>query len=156
MFADVDYSNSEVREDVVRWGEWIGRELPISGMRLDAVKHYSEDFLREFIRHLDRTVGKNWFYVAEYWRDDLDLLAGYMKRMGNRLSLFDVPLVSNLARISMAPKPDLRTVFKDTLALHHPRNAVTFVQSHDTVRRRLPKPKFPGLTHHSKNAAPSR
>jgi alpha-amylase len=133
MFADVDYSNPEVREDVFRWGEWIGKELPLSGIRFDAVKHYSEDFLRDFIRHLDRTVGRNWFLVGEYWRDDLDVLAGYIKRMGNRISLFDVTLVSNLARISMARKPDLRTVFKDTLALHCPRNAVTFVQNHDTV-----------------------
>lgn len=133
MFADVDYSNREVREDVFRWGEWIGKELLLSGIRFDAVKHYSEDFLRDFIHHLDRTVGKNWFLVGEYWRDDLDVLAGYIKRMGSRISLFDVTLVSNLARVSMARKPDLRTVFKDTLALHYPRNSVTFVQNHDTV-----------------------
>jgi alpha-amylase len=110
MFADVDYSNPQVREDVFRWGEWIGRELKISGIRFDAVKHYSESFLRDFIRHLDRTVGKDWFLVGEYWREDLEVLAGYIKRMGNRLSLFDVTLVSNLARISMEPKPDLRVV----------------------------------------------
>jgi alpha-amylase len=133
MFADVDYSNSEVRQDVFRWGEWIGRELKLSGIRFDAVKHYSEDFLRDFIRHLDRTVGRDWFLVGEYWRDDLEVLCSYIKRMGNRISLFDVTLVTNLARISMAPKPDLRLVFKDTLALHHPLNAVTFVQNHDTV-----------------------
>lgn len=135
MFADIDYSNPEVREDVFRWGEWIGRELKLSGIRLDAVKHYSEDFLRDFIRHLDRTVGRNWFLVAEYWREDLDVLAGYIKRMGNRISLFDVRLVSNLARLSVARNPDLRTVFQETLALHHPLNAVTFVQNHDTVSR---------------------
>jgi alpha-amylase len=133
MFADVDYSNPEVRADVFRWGEWIGSELKLSGIRFDAVKHYSEDFLRDFIQHLDRTVGKNWFLVGEYWRDDLDVLAGYIKRMGNRISLFDVGLVGNLARLSTARKPDLRTIFKGTLALHHPRNAVTFVQNHDTV-----------------------
>ena len=133
MFANVDYSNPEVRADVFRWGEWIGKELGISGLRLDAVKHYSEGFLRDFIRHLDKTVGRNWFLVGEYWRDDLHTLARYLKRMEYRLSLFDVPLVSNLARISMAVKPDLRTVFHGTLALHHPRNAVTFVQNHDTV-----------------------
>jgi alpha-amylase len=137
MFADVDYSNPEVRADVFRWGEWIGKELKLSGIRFDAIKHYSEDFLRDFIRHLDRTVGKNWFLVGEYWRDDLDVLAGYIERMGNRLSLFDVGLVGNLARISSARKPDLRTVFKGTLALHHPTNAVTFVQNHDTVGSNL-------------------
>lgn len=133
MFANIDYSNPEVREDVFRWGEWIGKELEISGLRLDAVKHYSESFLRDFITHLDKTVGRDWFLVGEYWRDDLDVLAAYINRMGSRISLFDVPLVSNLARISMAREPDLRKVFAGTLALHYPRNAVTFVQNHDTV-----------------------
>lgn len=133
MFADVDYSNPEVREDVFRWGEWIGKELKLSGIRFDAVKHYSEDFLRDFIRHLDRTVGKDWFLVGEYWRDDLDVLARFIKRMGGRISLFDVPLVTNLAQLSVERNPDLRTVLKGTLALHHPMNAVTFVQNHDTV-----------------------
>jgi alpha-amylase len=134
MFANIDYSNPEVRQDVCRWGEWIGTELTLSGLRLDAVKHYSEDFLRTFVQHLDRTVGKNWFLVAEYWREDLDVLSGFIKRMGQRISLFDVRLVSNLARLSAARRPDLRTVFQETLALHHPHNAVTFVQNHDTVR----------------------
>ena len=133
MFADMDFSDPEVRQDVFRWGEWIGRELNLSGLRLDAVKHYSEEFLREFIEHLDHSLGKNWFFVGEYWRDDLEVLAGYIERMRHRISLFDVPLVSNLARLSLDRKPDLRTVFRKTLAVHHPQNAVTFVQNHDTV-----------------------
>lgn len=69
MFADVDFSQPEVRDDVLKWGEWIGKELSLGGIRFDAIKHYSEDFLRDFIRHLDQTVGTNWFLVGEYWRD---------------------------------------------------------------------------------------
>ena len=38
MFADLDYSNSEVRDDVKRWVEWIVRETGVAGLRLDAVK----------------------------------------------------------------------------------------------------------------------
>jgi hypothetical protein len=36
----VPVSHSEVRADILKWGEWIGTELPISGMRIDAAKHY--------------------------------------------------------------------------------------------------------------------
>lgn len=124
MFADVDFSQPEVRDDVFRWGEWIGKELTLGGIRFDAIKHYSEDFLRNFIRHLDQTVGANWFLVGEYWRDDLEVLSGYIERMENRMSLFDVKLVGNMARISMARKGDLREILKGTLALHRPANAV--------------------------------
>ncbi len=65
MFADLDYMNPEVRDDVKRWGEWIGKEARIKGIRFDAVKHFSENFLKEFIQHLDRTVGEGWFLVGE-------------------------------------------------------------------------------------------
>ena len=35
MFADLDYSHPEVRDDIKRWGEWIGKELKIKGIRFD-------------------------------------------------------------------------------------------------------------------------
>lgn len=72
MFADLDYTNAEVKTDVKSWGEWIGKEVRIKGIRFDAVKHFSEDFLRDFIQHLDQTVGEGWFLVGEasiMWRD---------------------------------------------------------------------------------------
>lgn len=134
MFADTDHANPEVRADLLHWGEWITTTLSLSGFRLDAVKHYSESFLRAFIAHLDARLGdRRLFFVAEYWRDDLEVLAKYIKRLGGRVSVFDVPLVSNLARLSGEREPDLRTVFRQTLSLHHPHNAVTFVQNHDTA-----------------------
>ena len=49
MFGDLDYSNPEVRQDVLNWVEWIGRELPLSGIRLDAIKHFSFGFQRSLI-----------------------------------------------------------------------------------------------------------
>ena len=39
MFANLNYSHPQVIEDVKRWGLWIGKELTIKGMRLDAIKH---------------------------------------------------------------------------------------------------------------------
>ena len=78
MFADVDYSNAEVREDVLRWGEWIGTELPLNGMRLDAVKHYSADFQREFIDHVRNTVGPEYFIIGEYWKGEVRVLLEYL------------------------------------------------------------------------------
>ncbi len=34
----------------------------------DAIKHYSSLFLRDFIQHIDKTVGRDWFFVGEYWQ----------------------------------------------------------------------------------------
>ena len=65
MFADVCFENPEVVEDVKRWAEWIGKETRIKGIRFDAIKHFSEDFLRELVGHLNQTVGEGWFLVGE-------------------------------------------------------------------------------------------
>lgn len=71
MGSDLDYSHPEVEEDVLHWGKWIAREIPLEGMRFDAIKHYSEDFLRKFIKEMDRTYGEGWFFVGEFWKDSL-------------------------------------------------------------------------------------
>jgi alpha-amylase len=131
MFSDVDFSQPEVKEDVCRWGEWIGNELNLAGMRLDAIKHYSADFLKEFITHLDRTVGSNWFIVGEYWKDDFKVLNRYIERLNNRISLFDVTLVNNFSRISLLEEMgDLRDIFDGSLALNRPQNAVVSAMRH--------------------------
>jgi alpha-amylase len=124
MFADVDYSQLEVRQDVRHWGEWIGRELKLGGMRLDAIKHYSEHFLKTFILHLDRTVGRDWFFVGEYWSGDVKVLSKYLQGFKGRLSLFDVPLVYRFSHASSARKYDLRRIFSGSLCKRHPKNAV--------------------------------
>ena len=57
MFADLDYSHPEVKSDVKAWGAWIGNQIPLQGMRFDAIKHFSVDFLKEFIESLDKQFG---------------------------------------------------------------------------------------------------
>ncbi len=124
MFADIDHKHPEVRKDLFDWVEWLGSQLKLGGLRLDAIKHYSFQFLRDFIRHADSTVGQDWFIVGEYWSEDSKALAEYIEYMNHRISLFDVKLVSNFSRISLAQNADLRTVFEGTLASLKPENAV--------------------------------
>lgn len=91
---------------------------------MDAIKHYSAEFLRDFIRHVDHTVGRDWFIVGEYWREDSEVLARYIEFMNHRISLFDVRLLNNFSRMSLQNNADLRTVFDGTLAAIKPANAV--------------------------------
>ncbi|KAF5862391.1 hypothetical protein ETB97_011748 [Aspergillus alliaceus] len=132
MFADLDYSNTEVQKDVLRWGEWIGSQLPLSGMRLDACKHYSADFQKRFVSHVRATVGPQFFFVAEYWSGDVRVLMHYLQKMDYQLSLFDAPLVGRFSRISRTGGADLRKIFDDTLLERSPAHAVTLVMNHDT------------------------
>ena len=125
MFADLDHAQSDVRDDILNWGTWVGSTLKINGMRLDACKHISRCFLRSFFHHLTSTVGKEWFFVAEYWDAKVETLTSLIRFFEKRVSFFDVPLVYNLSAASKNPHHfDLRRVFKGTLCGTCPSNAV--------------------------------
>ncbi|KAK2800931.1 hypothetical protein FQN51_005866 [Onygenales sp. PD_10] len=132
MFSNLDYSNQEVREDVKNWAEWIGGQLPLGGLRLDAVKHYSVGFLKELIGHAKQTVGPHWFFVAEYWKAEVRELLEYLGKTEYLVSLFDAPLVRRFSEISRSEGADLRKVFDGSLVKYERKHAVTFVMNHDT------------------------
>ena len=124
MFADLDHTHPEVRADIFKWAEWLGSELPISGMRIDAAKHYSAAFQRDFVDHLRQTIGADYFLVAEYWRGEVNMLLSFLKLMENRVSLFDVPLLGRFSVLSKAEGSDLRKIFRGTLVEQCPSHAV--------------------------------
>lgn len=124
MFANLDYSNPEVRDDVLHWGRWITTELPLSGMRLDAVKHYSAAFQRTFIEELRGRLSEKFFFVGEYWSSNINTLLDYLERMDHQLSLFDVPLVDRFSVVSRTKGADMRRIFDGTLVQKSPDNAV--------------------------------
>jgi alpha-amylase len=124
MFADLDYDHPEVEADVLNWGGWLGDQVTIKGIRFDAVKHFSEDFLKKFITLMNDKYGQGWFFVGEFWKDSLDDMRKYLERMGRKFSLFDAPLVHNFSSLSKTENADLRTVFDNTLVQTDPINAV--------------------------------
>ncbi|RAL02187.1 alpha-amylase [Aspergillus ibericus CBS 121593] len=132
MFADLDYSHPEVREDVLRWGTWLQSVVPLKGMRLDAAKHFSTGFQKEFIDHMRQTAEGKFFVIGEYWSSDVRTLVRYLEEMEYRVSAVDVPLVENFSRMSKARGADLRQVFQGTLVQSKPDYALTFVANHDT------------------------
>ncbi|KAK3315515.1 glucan 1,4-alpha-maltohexaosidase [Apodospora peruviana] len=132
MGSDLDYAHPEVEADVLAWGKWLAEQIPLKGIRFDAIKHYSENFLEKFVTTLDQTYGKGWFFVGEFWKDSLSDMMAYLNRMDHKFSLFDAPLVYNFSEISRANSADLRKIFDDTLVANDPIAAVTLVMNHDT------------------------
>lgn len=124
MFADLDYDHPEVSKDVRDWSIWLSNQITLKGIRFDAVKHFSEDFLRQLITELDKTHGEGWFFVGEFWKDSLDDMSAYLERMGKKFSLFDAPLVYNFSQLSKTENADLTKIFDDTLVQIAPVNAV--------------------------------
>ncbi|KAJ5241456.1 uncharacterized protein N7469_003047 [Penicillium citrinum] len=124
MFANLDQDHPEVRADLFRWAEWIGSEFSLSGMRIDAAKHYSVSFQRDLVNHLRKTVGANYLFVSEYWRGEVGYLLEYLKILQGSVSLFDVPLLGRISEISQTEGGDLRKIFKGTLVEQSPDHAV--------------------------------
>ena len=122
-FADIDYNHPEVEADVKAWSEWLCSQIPIQGIRFDAIKHFSEEFLRSLVEHLDAKVGPGWFLVGEFWEDSLDAMTTYIRNMQHKFSLFDAPLVYKFSRLSNTENADLTKVFDDTLVKYEPVNA---------------------------------
>lgn len=130
MFSNVDFANAEVREDVTRWGQWMVNEVGIDGFRLDAVPHMSWMFIREWIRiameaaqHQQREL----FIMGEFLNRNPKKILQWMDRMGQGVKAYDIPLLNNFAKLSMAKNKlevDLRKVFKNTLIQFRPADAV--------------------------------
>ena len=135
MFADIDYHQPEVVEEMLNNGKWLCSELQLDGMRLDAVKHINADFMELFVKTMREYVQRPFFTVAEYWQDDTDRLRGYLNNADFCMTLFDVPLHYNLFEAGSQGKAyDLRTIFDHSLVQSNPMNVVTFVDNHDSQR----------------------
>lgn len=135
MFADLDFDNPDVVQEMNNWGIWVARELDLDGMRLDAIKHINDDFIRQFLAAVRQERGQDFYAVGEYWKQDLDSLNDYLKEERYKVDLFDVPLHYNMFQASKQGRDyDLATILDGTLVQNHPTLAVTFVDNHDSQR----------------------
>ncbi|HTR29108.1 MAG TPA: alpha-amylase [Puia sp.] len=134
MYDDVEFRNQAVREELKRWGEWYFRQTGFDGVRLDAVKHMSPQFINEWVDHMRALAGKDFFIVGEYWAPgNLPLLLKYIEATDSRMSLFDAALHHKIEAASKGGREfDLTTIFDDTLVGVRPDLAVTVAGNHDT------------------------
>ncbi len=133
MGADLALDESEVYEELKRYGFWFTDLTDVDGFRLDAVKHMDSDFYREWLKAMREHTGKEMFAVGEYWHPDVNYLQKYIERTGGGMSLFDIPLHFKFHYISNANSGFRMTqIFRDTLTERDSWHSVTFVENHDT------------------------
>lgn len=135
MFADIDFGHPEVVKEMIHWGLWVSRELQLDGMRLDAIKHMNDQFIKHFLESIRANRGKQFYAVGEYWKNDKSSLETYLSHVDYKVDLFDVPLHFNLFQASRTGKNyNLQNLLKDTLVMNHPELAVTFIDNHDSQK----------------------
>lgn len=133
MFADIDYENDEVVNEVKKWAEWYINETGVDGFRLDAVKHISSPFIDDLLKEIRANDRPDFFVVGEYWKYDLPAIHEFLEETDYGLDLFDVPLHFNFKEAGEAGSSyDLRQLYDGTLASENPTHAVTFIDNHDS------------------------
>ncbi|MBN8623600.1 MAG: alpha-amylase [Flavobacteriales bacterium] len=134
MYNDIEHRNPFVREELNYWGKWYFEQIDFDGVRLDAVKHQSPEFYKEWLQLLRSNSGKDIFAVGEYWAPgQLNLLQKYIDATDGSMSLFDSSLQQNFHVASKeGGNYDLRNIFAETLTLADPAHSVTVVDNHDT------------------------
>ena len=61
MFNDIETRNPSVLAELIYWGKWFHEQCHFSGVRLDAVKHMSPIFCKEWLDKLRENTGKGHF-----------------------------------------------------------------------------------------------
>lgn len=134
MHNDINHDNPFVREELNKWGLWYHEQIFFDAVRLDAVKHQSPQFYKEWLLLLRQNSRKDIFAVGEYWAPGLlPLMLDYIEATEGCMSLFDPSLQHNFHVASKAGGSyDLRKIFDQTLVSVRPDLAVTVVANHDT------------------------
>lgn len=134
MANDLDTDNEFVRGELKYWGRWFIDTTGVDGFRIDAIKHISSTFFRDWLNHLRvHFGGEELFSVGEYWSDNVGDLHHYISASEGTLSLFDVPLHFKFHRASREGRHfDMRSIFDQTLVKEQSALAVTFVENHDS------------------------
>lgn len=133
LYNDIDFKHPDVREELKRWISWFINETKVDGLRLDAIKHMSDWFIREFIGHVRAEFGEEFFIAGEYsYYVDMDL-DPFLANVEHRLDLYDVVLHYHFRQCSLdGPGYDMSTILNDTIVEKYPELAVTYVNNHDS------------------------
>lgn len=133
MFANIDHFNPDVREELFRWAEWFINETNIDGIRYDALKHIDSNFINDFTNNILANVRDDFYFVGEYWENDLDNLLKYLDSTSSNIDLFDVTLHYKFHEASNSGGYfDLRTLFDNSIESQRRMSSVTFVDNHDS------------------------
>ncbi|MFO7816045.1 MAG: alpha-amylase [Halanaerobiales bacterium] len=139
MGADLDYNDTKVKEDVIKWGKWIIKDLGFDGFRLDAAKHIDNGFISYFINEVNKSCIKDVFFGGEAWIEDENSLIDYLKQIkGDNLKVFDYPLRAKF--VKMKHRNIDMSILKNSGLVNqkdYENRAITFVDTHDTDQDEL-------------------
>jgi alpha-amylase len=135
MGADVEYRNPYVVEEMKNWIKWYLETTHVDGLRLDALKHISVDFLQEWITYIKTELNPDCYILGEFWKSESGKISDFSDKINDMISCFDAPLHYNFFEASKEGKNyDLSQILKDSFLEKKPVFSVSFVENHDTQK----------------------
>ncbi|MEF9478493.1 alpha-amylase [Chryseobacterium sp. 1B4] len=133
MGADIEYRNPCVVQEMKNWIRWYMETTKADGIRLDALKHISSDFLKDWISYIKTEVNPECFVLGEFWKDEAEKIEFFSDKMSDLISCFDAPLHYNFFKASQDGKDyDMSRILKGSFLEKKPVFSVSFVENHDT------------------------
>ena len=133
MGANVEYRNPYVAGEMKKWIKWYLETTNADGLRLDAVKHISVDFLQEWIAYVKTELKPDCFILGEFWKDEAEKISHFSDQIREMISCFDVPLHYNFFTASEKGKDyNLSEILTGSFLEKKPVFSVSFVENHDT------------------------
>jgi len=134
---DIDHTNTNVRNTIKAYLQFMKNDMGYAGWRFDMTKGFSASYVGEYCNASGAE-----YSVGEYWDGSWDALNTWIKGTGNKSTTFDFSLkyALNEAFAGNDMKKLVWTyngVNQPAGLIHHPdtkRYATTFVDNHDTGR----------------------
>jgi len=134
---DVNFEHPYQRQGLKAWGDWVTAKAAYQGYRWDVAYNIDPWFISEF---MNDGLKKGRFSVLEFWEKESEGTTGeietYLALTDYRSAMFDMPLRHSLEDLCENPGADfdISTLAEKGLVNHAPQWAVTFAESHDTIR----------------------
>jgi alpha-amylase len=134
---DVNFEHPYQRQGIKSWGDWITAKVGYQGYRWDLAFNIDPWYISEFMRS---GLKQDRFSVMEYWEKETEgtseEMVTYLALTDYRSAMFDMPLrdyLKDMCNLSGAAF-NISNLTQKGLVNHAPQWAVTFAESHDTIR----------------------
>ena len=144
FFYDYDQFQDDTRQKLIDWTQWNWLDDGVRGLRMDAVKHFTPEFVGDLLDSLHTSGMDPDIVVGEWYGTNTTELAGWVNSVLSYMEpatktaifprIFDFSLRENLRQSCDNPGFDARNVFAgsivDATGLSG-YNVVTFLNNHD-------------------------
>lgn len=144
FFYDYDQSQKRTKDTLINYAKWNWSTLGVRGYRMDAVKHFTPEFVGDLLDSLHQYGMDPNFVVGEWYSTNAAELSGWITSVKSYMNaatqaaiqpkIFDFSLRENLRQACDNSGFDVRNVFTGSLrdaAGVSGFNAVTFINNHD-------------------------